>query len=78
MNNGVAACGFTFDPSDYYRQAISNMDGRPRLTFTSCRSAAPFPPKHSCQFPEDIAKMSQDCKSRKLISQSRISAIVLS
>lgn len=39
MNNGVAACGFTFDPTDYYRQAVMNMDGRPRLTFTGCRCA---------------------------------------
>lgn len=37
MNNGVAACGYTFDPTDYYRQAVSNMDGRPKLTFQSCR-----------------------------------------
>ncbi|BDA49052.1 hypothetical protein COCOBI_13-1620 [Coccomyxa sp. Obi] len=36
MNNGVAACGYTFDPTDYYRQAITNMDGRPKLTFQSC------------------------------------------
>jgi hypothetical protein len=39
MNGNVAACGFYFDPSDYNRQAITNMDGRPSLYFTSCRSA---------------------------------------
>jgi hypothetical protein len=37
MNNGVAACGFYFDPTDYYRQAITNMEGRPRLNFVSCK-----------------------------------------
>lgn len=37
QNGGVAACDFTFDPSDYYRAAVSNMDGRPKLKFVSCR-----------------------------------------
>ena len=55
MNNGVAACGFTFDPSDYYRQAITNMDGRPKLTFTSCRCAAHFPTQHLWQLLENGA-----------------------
>ena len=43
MNNGVAACGYTFDPTDYDRQAVSNMDGRPRLTFQGCRYSCTFP-----------------------------------
>lgn len=37
QNGGVAACGFTFDPSDYNRAAVTNMDGRPKLNFFSCR-----------------------------------------
>ena len=37
QNGGVAACGFTFDPSDYNRAAVTNMDGRPKLKFVSCR-----------------------------------------
>ena len=37
QNGGVAACGFTFDPTDYVRAALTNMDGRPKLKFVSCR-----------------------------------------
>ena len=41
MNGNVAACGFTFDPTDYNRQALTNMDGRPKLSFSSCKCAVP-------------------------------------
>ena len=37
QNRGVAACAFTFDPNDYNRAAVTNMDGRPKLKFVSCR-----------------------------------------
>ena len=37
MNGDVAACGFSLDPTDYNRQALTNMDGRPKLSFSSCK-----------------------------------------
>ena len=37
MNNNVAACGFYFDPTDYNRQSVTNMEGRHDIAFMSCR-----------------------------------------
>ncbi len=42
QNGGVAACAFTFDPADYVRAALTNMDGRPKLKFASCRSVPSY------------------------------------